>query len=56
MINGNSTQFQKIVEINAGATIYLAGKANNIKEGSLIAKKAINEGKTREFVSGITNE
>ena len=55
MINGNHTQFQNIVEINAGATIYLAGEANSIKEGALIAKKAITEGKTKEFISSITN-
>lgn len=56
MINGDNIQFQKIVEINAGAAIYLAGRAKNIKEGALIAKKNITEGKTREFISRITNE
>ena len=56
MINGDYIQFQKIVEINAGAAIYLSGKAKNIKEGALIAKKTINEGKTKEFISNITNE
>ena len=56
MINGENTQFQKIVEINAGAAIYLAGKAENIKEGSLIAKKNITEGKIKKFISSITNE
>ena len=56
MINGDYNQFQKIVEINAGAAIYLSGKANNIKEGALIAEKSIYEGKTKEFISSITNE
>jgi anthranilate phosphoribosyltransferase len=56
MINGNYPEFQKIVEINAGATIYLAGKAQTIKEGAMIAKKSIIEGKTKEFISRITNE
>ena len=56
MINGDYNQFQKIVEINAGAAIYLSGKANSIKEGALIAEKSINEGKTKEFISSITNE
>ena len=55
MINGDYNQFQKIVEINAGAAIYLSGKATNIKEGSLIAKKSISEGTTKEFISRITN-
>ena len=56
MINGDYIKFQKIVEINTGAAIYLAGKAKNIKEGALIAKKNITEGRTKEFISSITNE
>jgi len=55
MINGEHYQFQKIVEINAGAAIYLVGKASNIKEGALIAEKSITEGKTKNFILGITN-
>ena len=56
MISGDYIQFQKIVEINAGAAIYLADKAKNIKEGALIAKKNIDEGKTKEFILSFTNE
>ena len=56
MINGEYDQFQKIVEINAGAAIYLSGKASDIKEGALIAQKSITEGKTKDFISNITNE
>ena len=56
MINGEFSQFQRIVEINAGAAVYLAGKAKNIKEGAEIVKKTIVEGKTKEFISKITNE
>lgn len=56
MINGKYSQFKKIVEVNAGAAIYLSGKANNIREGALIANKSITEGKTRNFISSITNE
>lgn len=56
MINGSYPQFQKIVEINAGAAIYLSGKVKNIKEGVLIAKKSLTEGKTKAFISKITNE
>jgi len=55
MINGDYPQFQKIVEINAGAAIYLADKAKNIKEGALIAQKSITEGRTKEFLSNIIN-
>ena len=56
MINGDYQKFQKIVELNAGAAIYLGGKASNIKEGALIAQKSINEGKAKDFISIITNE
>ncbi len=56
MINGEYDQFQKIVEINAGAAIYLSGKASDIKEGTIIAQKSITEGKTKDFISNITNE
>ena len=56
MIDGNYPQFQKIVELNAGAAIYLSGKCSDIKNGALIARKAINEGKTKEFITKITNE
>ena len=56
MIDGNYLQFQKIVELNAGAAIYLAGKCSNIKDGALIASKAINEGITKEFIKKITDD
>ena len=56
MINGDYNQFQKIVEINAGAAIYLSGKAKNIKEGALIAQKSINSGKTKNYISKINDE
>ncbi len=56
MIGGNFPQFQKIVEINAGAAIYLSGECSNIKEGCIIAHKSISEGKTKEFITKITNE
>ncbi len=56
MIDGKYEKFQKIVEINAGAAIYLSGKARNLKEGALIAQKSINEGKTKNFISNIIND
>jgi len=56
MINGDYEKFQKIVEINAGATLYIGGKASNIKEGAIIAEKFINEGKTKEYILKITND
>ncbi len=49
MIEGNFNQFQNIVELNAGAAIYLAGKCSNIKEGAIIANKTISEGKNKRI-------
>ncbi len=56
MIDGNYPQFQNIVEINTGAAIYLSGKCANIKEGAIIAHKAITNGITSKFITKITNE
>ena len=56
MVNGESTYFQKIVEINAGAIFYLSGMAKNIKEGSQISNKLINEGKTKSYLNLISGQ
>ena len=56
MINGEHKKFQKIVEINAGAALYLAGIAKNIKEGSIIVAKTIDEGLTKNFITKIIND
>ncbi len=55
MINGNNKPYQNIVEINAGAAIYLSGKAKNLKEGFALAHKVINEKITRDFVNSVIN-
>ena len=55
MINGNNEPYQNIVEINAGAAIYLGGKAKNLKEGFALAHKVINEKITRDFVNSVIN-
>ncbi len=55
MINGNNKPYQNIVAINAGAAIYLNGKAKNLKEGFDIADKVIREGTTKNFVYSLIN-
>ena len=55
MINGEYIEFQKIVEINAGIAIYLSNHAKNFKEGFDLAKKVIEEGITKNFVSSLIN-
>tara|TARA_Y100000741_G_scaffold269715_1_gene209902 strand:- start:16 stop:834 length:819 start_codon:yes stop_codon:yes gene_type:complete len=56
MINGDYKDFQKIVEINAGVTIYLSDLAKNLKEGFYLAKKVIEEGVTKNFVNSLIND
>ena len=55
MINGNNEPYQNIVAINAGAAIYLSGKAKDLKEGFDLAHKVIDEGITKNFVYSLTN-
>ena len=56
MLNCEYINFQKIVEINAGAALYISGIAKNMKEGASIANKSIVEGKAKEYISKIINE
>ncbi|MDC3206447.1 anthranilate phosphoribosyltransferase [Pelagibacteraceae bacterium] len=56
MINGDYEEFQMIVEINAGAAIYLSNLRNNLKDSFELAKKTIEEGITKNFVNSIINE
>ena len=56
MINGDYREFQMIVEINAGAAIYLSNLRNNLKDSFELAKKTIDEGITKNFVNLLINE
>ena len=56
MINGDYSEFQMIVEINAGAAIYLSNLRNNLKDSFELAKKTIEEGITKNFVNSLINE
>jgi len=56
MINGDYKEFQMIVEINAGAAIYLSNLRNNLKDSFELAKKTIEEGITKNFVNSLINE
>ena len=55
MINGDFKKFQNIVEINAGAALYVAGKVKEIKEGAKIVKKTINSGQTKKYITNLIN-
>ena len=56
MIEGPNNSFQKIVEINAGAAIYLSGIVNTLKEWVDKASQTINNGKTKEFFNKLINK
>ena len=56
MINGDYKKFQKIIEINAGAAIYLSSLRKNLRESFELAKKVIEEGITKKFVNSLINE
>ncbi len=56
MINGDYKNFQKIIEINAGFAIYLSGLTDNFKDGFILARKAIDEGLTKNFLNSIIND
>ena len=56
MINGDYREFQMIVEINAGAAIYLSNLRSNLKDSIELAKKNIDEGITKNFVKSLINE
>ena len=55
MIEGNYPAFQKIIEINAGAALYLSKNVENLKEGFDLAKKVIVEGKTKKYLGELIN-
>tara|TARA_Y100000590_G_scaffold107854_2_gene122702 strand:+ start:4683 stop:5684 length:1002 start_codon:yes stop_codon:yes gene_type:complete len=55
MLNKQNMNFQKIIEINAGAAIYLSGNAKSIKEGAEIAKKYINDGSAKFYIEKLKN-
>ena len=55
MLNKQNMNFQKKIEINAGAAIYLSGNAKSIKEGAEIAKKYINDGSAKFYIEKLKN-
>ncbi len=56
MINKDYEEFQNIIEINAGAAIYLSNLRDNFKDSFALAKKVIEEGITKKFVDSLVNE
>ena len=53
MIEAPNNSFQKIVELNAGASLYLSGLSKNLKDGFDLAKQTINEKKSKSYFENL---
>ena len=55
LLENPNNSFQKIIELNAGAAVYLAGITKTIKEGFEKVHHLIESGKTKNFFSSLVN-
>ena len=53
MLNAPNNSFQKIVELNSGAAIYLSGLVKNLSDGFQLAKKTINSNKSKKYFENL---
>jgi len=53
MLDGQNKKFQHIVELNAGAAIYLSGITNNLKEGFNLARHVIENKVSKNYLKKI---
>ena len=53
MLDGQNKKFQHIVELNAGAAIYLSEITNNLKEGFNLARHVIENRITKKYLNKI---
>jgi len=53
MIEGNNKHFQSIVEINAGAALYISGIVKDLQEGFNLAKNTIDNKKSKQYLEKI---
>ena len=51
VLNGEKGHKRNAVLLNAGAALYIGGKADSIKEGVALAAKLIDSGKTLETLN-----
>ena len=49
LLEAPNNSFQKIVELNAGAALYISGICNNLKDGFDLANKTINSHKAKKY-------
>lgn len=56
MLDGSNKKFQKIVELNAGAALYIGGITKNLKDGFDHAKNVIDKKITKNFLKEIIKQ
>ncbi len=49
LLEAPNNSFQKIVELNAGAALYISGICNNLKDGFDLANKTVNSHKAKKY-------
>ena len=54
MLNGENYKYQNIVELNAGAAIYLSGLTKNLNEGFKLARHVIENQISKNYLKKIT--
>jgi len=55
MLDGSNIKFQHIVELNAGAVLYLADIVKNLKDGFGLAKKVIDNKTSKKYLEKLIN-
>ena len=53
MIESPNNSFQKIVELNTGAALYISGLAINLKEGFELARQTIASKKSKKYFENL---
>jgi anthranilate phosphoribosyltransferase len=53
ILSGEKGPKRDIVLLNAGAALYVAGKASDIKEGMVLAAESIDSGKAMEILNKV---
>ena len=53
MLEGNNKKFQFVVELNAGAALYISGKAKNLKEGFELSRYVIENKISKNYLEKI---
>ena len=53
MLDGSNIKFQHIIELNAGAALYLSKKSKNLKEGFELARYVIEQRISKKFLENL---